>query len=42
MDQVTFFHEIEPHRLFLLSINARRIPGVPYLPPGPDPDLFKK
>ena len=24
------------------SINARRIPGIPFLPPAPDPNLFKK
>ena len=24
------------------EINKMRIPGVPYLPPPPDPNLFKK
>ena len=24
------------------EINKLRIPGVPYLPPPPDPDMFKK
>ena len=24
------------------KINKMRVPGVPYLPPPPDPDMFKK
>ena len=29
-------------RLSLASINKMRVPGVPYLPPPPDPNMFKK